>query len=59
MTIGNLMIKMKRSVLAEQATQIIGEQTNEVVEKLQVKLANIAMKFETGAFSGGDKCRHT
>ena len=53
------MIKTKQSVLAKHVTRIVGELTNENIEKFQIELANIAMKFEMGAFSKGDEYGHT
>ena len=52
------MVKTKQQPAATDVTQITGEPTAGDVEQLQIKLAEIAVKFDTGLFQGGDELGH-
>ena len=58
MSQGNTMNETKKAIMAEQVTRIIGEPTRQQVEELQRELAEIAVKFNTGMFDGGDEYGH-
>ena len=51
---GTVMAKTKRRIADKNVTKIMGEPTSENVEQLQIKLADIAVKFDTGIYQGGD-----
>lgn len=53
------MIKTKWSMLAEHVTRIVDEPSKVYADKLQIKLANIAVKWVMGAFEDGDETGHT
>ena len=55
---GTVMAKMKCRIAAEDVTRIMGEPTLEDVEQLQIELVEIAVKFDTGIFQGGDELGH-
>ena len=55
---GTVMAKTKRWIAEDEITKIIGEPTTEDVEQLEIKYAEIAVKFDTGLFLGGDKLGH-
>lgn len=57
MTSGNIM-KTIQSMLAEHVTGIIGEPMKVAMDKLQIKLANIAVKFKVSVFMSRDKYVH-
>ena len=56
---GTVMVEMKHRIAAEKVIKIIGEPNAEDGEKLQVELAEIAVKFDTGLFQGGDELGNT
>ena len=58
MTQGTVMAETKRRIAEENVTKITGEPTAEDVEQLQIELAEIAVKFDTGIFQGGDELGH-
>ena len=58
MTQGTVMAETKRRIAEENVTKIMGEPTAEDVEQLQIELAEIAVKFDTGIFQGGDELGH-
>ncbi len=47
------MAKTKCWIAAEEVTKVHGEPTAEDVEQLQIELAEIAVKLDTGLFEGG------
>ena len=58
MSHGNGMNEVKKAITAEQITRIIGEPTRQDVEELQREVAEIAVKYSTGLFQGGDDYGH-
>ena len=58
MSQGNRMNKTKKTFMAEKVTRIIGEPTQQSVEELRHEVAEIAVKFATGMFDGGDEYSH-
>ena len=52
------MNETKKAIALETVTRIIGEPTKQDVEKLEEELAEIAVKFQTGTFTGGDEFGH-
>ena len=58
MSQGTIFAKTKRRIAAEEVTKIIGEPTTEDINQLEIECAEIAAKFETGIFEGGDELGH-
>ncbi len=54
MSQGNVMNEVKKAIVAEQVMQIVGEPTRQDVEELQREVAEIAVKYSTRLFQGGD-----
>lgn len=52
------MAETKRRIAAKDVTRIIREPTAEDINQLEIKCAEIAVKFETGLFQGGDDLGH-
>ncbi len=49
------MNETKKAIMAEKVTRNISEPTRQSVKELQHEVAEVAVKFATGMFEGGDE----